>query len=433
MTILFLLRGAAAVVFACLISTQCLSRSELPDFNGSQHPNNDFATAPEIDVLRLDSNGNAQGIYRTEELGAVLPGRFDSQDIYRFTIPPGNSYRLGFFLREQPQFTVAIEVFRDPNSDPIGGGIGNPNERFILDLSPGLYYIRIFTTALDDIKRVYDLTVSPELLRLPDQAGPDCTTSVNLGEIVGNRRVTGSLDAANSIDAYQFRVPTGFFGGASTFSTLRDYDVYIVPRNSGERFKVAERNGHSYPSLPARLFDPGFYCVLIQREQLSGPINYDVDIISLRSGLPMGLTPQMSQFITTIDLGVLRSNGHYGDTRYVEEHPPMQLKPSRQYVLREWIGIADPSQWLRFSLPEPSFLKLGLYKLTDNVGIEVLSASGVTVAVGQSSGSLLDGFVLDVKLEADLPSGDYFVRLVYLGQRGPGTSYALEAFRTALP
>lgn len=417
----------AVVSIGLWAASLSFAKSELPDHDASKHPNNDFATAPEIDILRLNARGEAQGTHRTEELGKVLGG-FDTQDIYKFRIPSGENRRLRFFMRERPDTTVAIQIFRDPQQDPVGEGVGNPFERFVVNLTPGTYFMRVFTSpnsALDR-KLVYDLTVTPEFLPLPDVAGPDCRTSVDLGVVAGGRRISGSVSDQNPLDTYRFHVVGDADIGIARLHGLVQNTISIVDRVSDDRFVLAMDRGQSYPDLN-RLLDPGFYCLHVAKGAAGAQsLNYEFDLIATVSRVRPSQTRDATD-VTAFNLGNLTNNGQYKGRRYIEAHPTPLLSPSREYIVREWIGFEEGEHWLRFSVASPGLIKIGLDKAVNLVGVELQDSAGVTIETGQREVGQLTN-LSPVRLSATIKAGTYHIRIPYLGHRQPGTNYSLSVF-----
>lgn len=410
-------------------------KSELPDFDGSGF-NNSFETAVQIDVLRLDNMGNARGVILTGELGVVLPGRFDTEDYYKFGIPIGTTWKLNFFMKETPDGTASIRLFDNPNGAPIREGTGKPFEEFDIELGAGVYFLRISTAPNTAQGRliVYDLSVKPAFVPLPDLAGTDCINAQDLGLEPNGRKIEGSISNSKAVDTYKLYINSGEFVSVTRFLLQFDYNIDIIDRNDAKVFTLATRG---VPTEIWHTFDPGFYCIRVHRAfQGIGAINYSFALQVLRHGLRPGASIRLAQNVPSMSVNPFESNGAYKGRRQVgwQLYPTPEMPRAIDLPVREWIGLAEHEQWYRFNVSAPGRISGTLLAPFNPVGLEIQREDGVTVALAQTEGSWSGGEQLPkLTFDANITPGRYYVRLTYLGARGPGTSYKASFFYAPSP
>lgn len=415
---------AAMAILALLMAGEALAETRLPDNDENQF-NNTPGRSEVIDVLRLDSAGKPRGVQISGNLGAVL-GKFDTADWYRFKIPPGQ-WKLQFLLNETPMTTMAMYLYRNPNAAPIEKGRGNDFERFERTLDAGDYFLQIFTTPGSANGRLlrYSLSVQSALVPLPDTAGPACSSAQNLGRITKSARIQGSLSPAEPVDAYQFYIEGDAQAQVTRQNGWIGNTVTLIARNGDAAFTLAEPDK---PGSKIYWIDPGFYCLKLQLPATSGESNYDVDVIAPASGIRPIQPPPGGAFVTQYDLGNLSENGRYKDQRYINRFAAPELVPSREHTIREWISAEQRENWYGFTVNRGGKLKIDVQRTFNRIGLELRDESGAIVATGQSTGTPLDRYLPSTNLSATLEPGHYHIRLSYLSDRAPGTSYSMQVF-----
>ena len=140
------------------------------------------------------------------------------------------------------------------------------------------------------------------------------------------------------------------------------------------------------------------------------------------------------QELTLMDLGNLSSNLYYS-TRYVwpQTHPgdanspPATLAPGHVYELRDWVGVAAPNQWYRFTLDAPRNLNVNFNGLYLGATVSLLDTAGNLIgATVYSNSSPLGPILASQSYVGQLPAGNYNMRIAFSGVGSPGTRFTLD-------
>lgn len=212
--------------------------------------------------------------------------------------------------------------------------------------------------------------------------------------------------------------------------TQRPYAIEIVDDLTGN-FKVSQyfQNGALYNLS----LDPGFYCVRI-RALTGEPTAYNFQLSASPAGYVTSSDPKAPQELTLMDLGNLSSNLYYG-TRYVwaQTHPgpgnspPATLAPGHVYELRDWVGVAAPDQWYRFTLDATRNVNVTFSGLYMGATVSLLDSAGNFIgATVYSNSSPLGPILVSQSYQSQLLAGNYDLHIAFTGVGSPGTRFTLE-------
>jgi hypothetical protein len=420
-----LTRTAAAVLcsslFLLAMSPARSQDSVPPDIDG-QGPNNSIDGAVDT-KLRADPSRPNETATVSGELGNVGLG-FDSVDFYSFAVSPGD-WAVTLNLTERPHTTMWLAVY-DQNRKQVAYSRGQDNEQVTVPMTGGAYYIAVMTDreASGGRNLQYTLKISPTFFPLPEAGGRSCKAGTNLGNLAsGPQVVRGTIEGVNATAYFRFYVPRYFFVTAFPQVFLpAKYKMAIVDDLTAR--EIEPRDLLSY--------DPGYYCLKIFNPQIPGPVSYQVSLAATLAGVIPSQDRDRALPLSLLELGNLSENGYAVSTRYVRYQggttpdAPLQLVPSHEYVIRDWVGVGQATQWYAFALAAPQTIELRLYNLYFWADVVIENDQGQVVGSTFSEGiSLIDGRLPNQVFKARLPAGKYFLRVGYRGTQSPGTPFAL--------
>ncbi len=74
-------------------------------------------------------------------------------------------------------------------------------------------------------------------------------------------------------------------------------------------------------------------------------------------------------------------------------------------IVSDWVGLADPNDFMRIQVPQQSYVQFGLSGLRADADLQLLDSSGRSIAYSARGGSNSEA------INEDLPAGTYYVRV----------------------
>lgn len=275
-----------------------------------------------------------------------------------------------------------------------------------------------------DTFTVKQVGLVPSPITTPGQL--TCTTAADLGDLSANNsaQVQGNLPAPNQSSLFRFYVNRYFFAGVVPIGPRFGYQ--IIDDLTGRTMSLLGPNNQGLS------LDPGFYCLKVFNPQGTGATNFALSLQLHLAGILPGHTKPTAQFIASMDLGNLSSDGYYASTRYVDTMAGIVLQPAHEYVLRDWLGMASGPQYYRFEIKEPRTVELRLDDLYAGADVVLETDDGKLVdGTDDGNTSAIGGLVPSQQYSGSLPAGRYYVRINYRGLVAPGTPFQL--WMRALP
>ncbi len=268
--------------------------------------------------------------------------------------------------------------------------------------------------------------------QLPSAFAPfHCPSSAMLGEATQTGlSVQGT--AAPRLPAYQ----QFYVARYSQLSTTappdpqRPYAIEIVDDLTGLSNVIEYfQNGRMY-NLSV---DPGFYCVRVSDKNSSQAVPFNFQLLAGPMDYATSPSMQDAKPLTLMDVGATTSNLYFG-TRYLWEqsHPnhsePMLLTPGQTYAIRDWVGMAAPDQWYRFTLDAPRTVNVAFDNIYLGANASLLDAQGnfVGATVYPASSSSIGPILPPQSYETRLAAGTYYIHIAFTRVGSPGTRFTLE-------
>jgi hypothetical protein len=250
-----------------------------------------------------------------------------------------------------------------------------------------------------------------------------CPNTTNLGQLVSTTKtVSGTVGGVNSPPSFLFYVTqymqmaTGLPAHPSFFFTVQD-DI------TSRQLSFLDASNRELS------IDPGYYCLNVNTSS-GGIVNFTIPlqpnaILPAPTVTKSAATAPLSLF----DLGNLSFNGYY-QTRYLyyqgtRQNPPsIPIDSSHQYVIRDWVGNANPTQWYVFELKEPRHVDLLVSNLYTPISVTIENQSSI-VATTTSTGA--PGNTLGaLQFSGNLPAGMYWLHIDYTSPVSPGTPFQAQ-------
>jgi Peptidase A4 family len=247
-----------------------------------------------------------------------------------------------------------------------------------------------------------------------------CTSAADLGDLSANpsTRVQGNLPAPNGFSFFRFYVNRYFF--VTTVPIGPKFDYQIVDDLTGRNLSLLDQNNIGLS------LDPGFYCLKVFNPQGTGATNFALSLQIQLAGILPGHTQPTAQFVASMELGNLTSNGYYAGSRYLNTLGGIVLQPSHEYVVRDWLGMATGPQYYRFALADQRTVELRLDNLYAGADVVLLTDDGILVdGTDGGNASPIGGLVPSQQHSGSLPAGRYYIRINYRGLVAPGTPFQL--------
>ncbi|QAZ44192.1 hypothetical protein [Mesorhizobium sp. Pch-S] len=418
-------------VLLIFVSSAALAESWTPpsDYDGGAVNNNSFDRAGDLGSLTQPDFNTPADKAEPGALGVVATNKFDTLDIYRFNVP-ANQWLVHFHLAERPLRSMWLFV-HNARGEMIWRSRGGDEEDFILGMSPGDYFVSVWTDPGVANGRMlkYDLTIQARLVPQTDNAGARCSSAPLLDGYQNTVNLRGSLDNPSDSDAYVLFLP----GDSHPFSVRvgRHYRMRMVDPYDNTRITLQEG---PHDDLETKAYDPGYYCLYVDNSSVSGPANYAATVNPQIDPLgPRDVRGDPQSSIRNFNKGPLRKNGQYGKSRYIDRTqdnnaPDPALAPSHIYVVTEWLR-PQQSHRLMFDLTgAQNQLELTVLRTNALVRTSIVDASDNLLAVASSNGtSLVNGFLPNQHLTVQLPQGRYYLVLTELGGTRTGTPYTISA------
>lgn len=417
------------VIMICLSSAvHAESWTPPSDYDGGAINNNSFDRAHDLGSLAESDFNTPKDKKEPGWLGVVANGRFDSEDYYRFSIP-ANQWLVNFHLAETPATSMWLHVY-NARRELIWVSRGDAEEDFVVGLDAGDYFFRVLTNQGVARGRMlkYEVVIRPRLVPRTDNAGASCVNAPMLDGYQRTVDVRGALDNPQDSDAYVLFLP----GDTHPFSvrTGRHYRLRMV--DPFDNTKITLQDGPQ-DNLETIAYDPGYYCLYVDKSSAPGPANYSATI-NPQIGIlpPQNIHGDPWSSVKNFNKGAVKLNGQYGKTRYIERLldnntvDPI-LAPSRIYVVTEWLRPGE-SHRLMFDLTSAqTSLSLAVDRTNALVRGSIVDATGELLAVASSNGtSLINGFLPRQELKVDLPRGRYYLLLSQSGGTTTGTPYTAK-------
>jgi hypothetical protein len=247
-----------------------------------------------------------------------------------------------------------------------------------------------------------------------------CTSANDLGDLSSrpSASVNGVLPAPNAPAYFRFYVNRYFF--VSVVPVGQKFGYQIVDDLTGKNMALLGSN-----NLELSL-DPGYYCLKVFNPEGIGGVNFALSLQIQLAGILPGHTTSTAQFIASMELGNLTSNGYYLPSRYVDTLGGIVLQPSHEYVIRDWLGLIAGTQYYRFQIADDRRVEVRLDNLYVGADVVILTDDGLLVdGTDGGNASPIGGLVPSQQYIGLLPAGRYYVRINYRGGVTPGTPFQL--------
>lgn len=404
----------------CPTPTSCLPDTDVTGFNNTR------ATAVDLGAARDPATGQPRALTANGRLGDVQTG-FDTIDYFKFQLP-SDLFEVEISTRETPDTSSWIMI-QDKDGNPLikpEEGRGRDHERIVLPLATGLYFVSVATDA--EVAKAkggnlkYALTVRPIQRALPNDGMAECGPQAGWLPVENSRDFSGSFDRTRLRNTY----PIAFARPVAVSMNLpraRQFETAIVDRIGKERFALSVRGENSVSPV---ILDPGFYCLEVDATQPLPPlINYRFQLLAGATGFPLRAGKARAPCLPVLDLGNQARNGHYSKPRHTE-NAGCTLEDHHEYVVREWIGQQEPEGWIRITLTQSRAIELRLSNLYNPIRAELQDAGGAIVGTSTVSGISVNDQLPHQTWSGTLAAGSYWLRIMYLGTRAPGTTFELR-------
>lgn len=463
------LGGFLVLVVLVVLASPARATTTLPCDSGND------SEAGAIDLGQIDiPQGFPPAIPRVSREGtlAVIGGIFapgvpcyDTLDYYRFRI--GSRSRVHVHLFERPTSTMTVALYgRDPGLPAfftlLDPSVGDAEEDFEVTAPPGEYFIAVmdFGTHFGTVRTsatsyTVQITVTP--IVPPDFAGNSFTQARQVPITATPTQMCDFVTAQDVHDFYAFHFAEprrltmslavrSIEGGVGFPIDGVDVTVWdAIGRRRIEMDRATALRGVLYQTE----LDPGFYYVSVAPMGGQGSLGflpgdfvaeYCVSLSAQQIGyFEPGSTRATAATVGMEDLGpgavpINTENGDYPpgarsgcggrvSCSVVEEEV---LRDFRHYVVRDWVGTSDRTDYHRFVVTSAGRLTLNVGNLFAAVNVTIEDAQGAAVGQAQPSGASLIDLLPPMRFEGTLAPGEYFVRVAHAGSSGPGTSYQLH-------
>jgi trimeric autotransporter adhesin len=296
------------------------------------------------------------------------------------------------------QANADLEIRNSADQVIVPGGsstnLGTAVDRVSLDLNPGVYYIRVFTTP--GTATAYRLQVEDTAV---DLIGNTPAAAFNFGLLnsppVPPKNAEDSLGRTD-VDFFKFQLNT-----LSNFSlTLTgldgDADVELLDRNSN--LIARSINAGPVPEAVISRLEAGEYFIRVY----PGTSTSSTEFYNL------------TVFAVPVDSAGFTITDALNITNQIDN-------PFAPAEFRDWVGEVDLSDMYRFDLDAPAFFNLSLKGLTANADVDVqLWQAGANGAITVVAASTQIGS-LDESFNRSLAAGTYYIR-VFPAALAPGNT-----------
>jgi hypothetical protein len=276
------------------------------------------------------------------------------------------------------------------------------------------------------------MTITVSSSQSPAQlAQVTCNSGTDFGQLMPGigYPAKGSLQGFGQIDYYRFFITQYSFTQVVALGPRPlQYSYQIVDDLTGSQYDPGVVSGFGLS------LDPGFYCLKVFNPQVLTGAPYNINLSLQQAGIPPSPTQENALPVSQNELGNLSHNGYHQDTRYIFFHnnphpssgPPLALTPGHEYVLRDWVGSANRSQWYKFSLDGSRNVTLRLQNLYFGTTATIQATSGTIVGTTvNDNASPLGPLLPSQSFKGVLPAGMYYLLISFGGSGSPGTTFSL--------
>jgi hypothetical protein len=272
----------------------------------------------------------------------------------------------------------------------------------------------------------------PVNVPLPTSFVPNkCPAAAMLGELTpASMPFGGSLAPGQAVYQQFYTTKYAQLGVNAPPQPHRPYAIEIVDDLTGNS---ALADYSQSGSLFFLSIDPGYYCLRI-RNLMPQPTPYNFQLSTIPAGYFTTPTMAGAQLVTLMDLGNLSNNLYY-KPRFIwmQQHPgpgdlpPLNLTAGHVYTLRDWVGVAAPDQWYRFSIDVPRSVQIAFTNLYLGATVSVVDTAGNVIgASAYENASMLGSIIPNQDYQGSLPAGTYYLHISFSGTGAPGTRFTLE-------
>jgi trimeric autotransporter adhesin len=329
-------------------------------------------------ALPADSVGNT--LLTAKNLGVLtgtrslqeFVGTTDPNDYYRFTLNSSSYLTLNLNGLSADGDVQLLNA--SGQQIAISNGPGVNAENIAASLAAGTYYIRIYPEVANNTSYTLGLSVVPAPV---DNAGNTLATARNIGVLTGTRTFQDFVGRVDTNDYYKFTLSQGSNFRLALNGLTTDADVQLLDANG---LVIQTSNfDNTTPEAISRFLAAGTYYVRVY--PYGTATNYNLSLTAT-SGVPVDLGG--NTLATARDLGALTTT-------------PLNL--------RDFVGVADPNDYYKFTLTGTSNFSLNLRNLSTDADVRLLSASGTTIVSSANSGSNPEA------IDRLLTAGTYYIQI----------------------
>lgn len=208
------------------------------------------------------------------------------------------------------------------------------------------------------------------------------STAVNIGTLVGNRNLTGTIGGTDTNDFYRFSVTSAGTFKLNMTGLAANANVQLL-NSSGVVVATSAQAGTTAESI-SRQLSAGSYFIRVYAS--SGSTNYRLGLNFDAAG---------NTLTTARPVGTLSSTRSFND----------------------FVGSIDTNDYYRFSLGTTSTFRLNMTGLSANADVQLLNSSGGIITSSAATGTTAES------ISRQLSAGNYYVRVF---PRSGNTNYSLS-------
>jgi trimeric autotransporter adhesin len=329
-------------------------------------------------ALPADSAGNT--LATAKNLGALtgtrslqeFVGTTDPNDYYRFTLS-SSSYLTVSLNGLSADGDVQL-LNASGQQIAISNGPGVNAESITASLAAGTYYIRIYPEVANNTSYNLGLSVVPAPV---DNAGNTLALARNIGVLTGTRTFQDFVGRVDTNDYYKFTLNQGSSFRLALNGMTTDADVQLL--NASGIVLDTSNFDNTTPEAISRYLAAGTYYVRVY--PYGTATNYNLSLTAT-PGVPADTAG--NTLVTARNLGALTAT-------------PLNL--------RDFVGVADPNDYYKFTLSATSNFSLNLRNLSTDADVRLLNASGATIVSSVNSGSNPEA------IDRLLAAGTYYIQV----------------------
>jgi hypothetical protein len=299
-------------------------------------------------------------------------GSADTNDFYRFDLAQASNVSLALNGLSADADVQLLNSTGGALASSTRGGTSA--ESISSALAAGSYFVRVYPYSGNTS---YNLTLSAAPIAPPDNAGNTLTTARNIGTLTTSSQTFSDwVGSADTNDYYRFDLAQASNVSLVLNGLGADADVQLL-NIRGVQVAISQSAGSTAESISSAL-TAGTYFVRVF--PYSGNTTYNLTLSATPTAPPDNAGNTLA---AARNIGTLTSSQTFSD----------------------WVGSADTNDYYRFDLAQAANVSLSLNGLSDNADVQLLSNSGVQVAISQSVGSTAES------ISSALVAGTYFVRV----------------------